>query len=329
MANVIRRIAVTLAILVSPYLAHAQQGNGKTPRIGYLDFRSSNLKAFRQGLRDLGYVEGRNISIEYRSAESDISQLAPLAADLVRLKVDVIVTSSGQGALRAKKATSTIPIVMAASADAVRQHIVASLARPGGNVTGLTSTTPDLAGKRLELLKQVFPNVSRVGFMSCPGFPGMGNNWARLSGELRTVARALGVELLVIAVREPGNSSLALAFKEAIIKRVEALLISDCPAAFPPRQTVDLAAKSRLPAIYPLVDEEYVSDGFMAYGPFKEDMNRRAAFYVDKILKGAKPADLPVEQPTKFELVVNLKTAKMLGIGIPSKVLMWADRVLE
>ena len=190
---------------------------------------------------------------------------------------------------------------MTSSANAVRQHIVASLARPGGNVTGLTSTTPDLAGKRLELLKQVFPNVSRVGFMSCPGFPGMGNNATRLLGELRPLARALGVELLVIAVWEPGDSNLALAFKEAIIKRVEALLISDCPPAFPPRQIVDLAAKSRLPAIYPLVDYVKEFDGFMAYGPFKEGMNRRAAFYVDKIIKGAKPADSPVEQPTKFE----------------------------
>src|SRR5215471_17657503 len=163
MANVIRRIAVTLAILVSPYLAHAQQATGRTAHIGYLDFRSSDLKAFRQGLRDLGYVESRNIAIEYRSAEGDIDRLAPLAAELVRRKVDVIVTSSGQGTIRAKNATNTIPIVMTNSADAVRQHIVASLARPGGNVTGLTSTTLDLTGKRLELLKQVFPGVSRVG----------------------------------------------------------------------------------------------------------------------------------------------------------------------
>ena len=329
MANLIRRIAVTLAILVSPYLAHAQQANGNVPHIGYLDFRSSDLKAFRQGLRDLGYVEGRNIAIEYRSAEGELDRLAELAAELVRLKVDVIVTNSGQGAMRAKKATNTIPIVMTGSADAVRQHIVASLAHPGGNVTGLTSTLDDLAGKRLELLKQVFPNVSRVGFMSCPGFPGMGNNGTRLLGELRTVARALGVELLGIAVREPGDSSLALAFKEAIIKRVEALLISDCPPAFPPRQTVDLAAKSRLPMIYPSVDWVEELGGFMAYGPFREDMDRRAASYVDKILKGAKPADLPVERPTKFELGINLKTAKTLGVAIPSSVLMWADRVIE
>src|SRR5262249_8236175 len=223
-------ILIGAMLFAVSFPAAAQQPASKVPRIGYLDFRSSNLKAFRQGLRDLGYVEGRNIAIEYRSAEGELDRLSPLADDLVRRKVDVIVTSSGQGALRAKKATSTIPIVMAASADAVRQHIVASLARPGENVTGLTSTTPDLAGKRLELLQQVFANASRVGFMSCQGFPGTGNGSRELD-ELRTVARALGVELLVIAVREPGNSSLALAFKKAITKRVEALLTSDCPPA--------------------------------------------------------------------------------------------------
>src|SRR5215831_2414772 len=316
-------------LLAVNFPAAAQQPASKVPRIGYLDFgNSDHLKPFRQGLRDLGYVEGRNIAIEYRSAEGELDRLASLAAELVRLKVDVIVTSSGQGAIRAKKTTNTIPIVMAHSADAVKQHIVASLARPGGNVTGLTSTTPDLAGKRLELLKQVFPNLSRIGFMSCQGFPGMGNGPRQLD-ELRTVARALGVELLGIAVREAGDSSLALAFKEAIIKRVEALLMSDCPPAFPPRQTVDLAAKSRLPAIYPSVDYVEELGGFMAYGPFREDMDRRAASYVDKILKGAKPADLPVEQPTKFELGINLKTAKTLGVAIPSSVLMWADKVIE
>jgi putative ABC transport system substrate-binding protein len=327
MAEVIR-LLLAIAILVSPHLARAQQATGGRARIGYLDFRSSDLKTFRQGLRDLGYVEGRNIAIEYRSAEGDIDRLAPLASELVRLKVDVIVTSSGQGALRAKKATSTIPIVMANSADAVRQRIVASLARPGGNVTGLTSTTPDLSGKRLELLKQAFPGVSRVGFLGCGGFPGTGNGEMTLK-ETRIVAGALRVALLPLAVRKPGDSSLALAFKEAITKRVEALLISDCPPAFPPRQTVDLAAKSRLPAIYPY--GYYVKEfgGFMAYGPFQDDIYRRAASYVDKILKGAKPADLPVEQPTKFELVINLKTAKTLGLTIPPKVLMWADKVIE
>jgi putative tryptophan/tyrosine transport system substrate-binding protein len=327
MAKKIGLFTIAIAILASPYLANAQQATGKVPRIGYLDFRSSDLKAFRQGLRDLGYAEGRNIAIEYRSAEGDIDRLAELAAELVRLKVEVIVTSSGQGALRAKKATSIIPIVMASSADAVRQRIVASLARPGGNVTGLTATTPELSGKRLELLKQAFPSVSRVGILSCRGFPGVGGGVRSLK-ETQVAARALRVELESLPVREPGDFSLELAFKEAIRKRAEALLISDCPPAFPTRQTVDLAAKSRLPAIYPFT-YYVVFGGLMAYGPYYPDFPRRTAYYVDKILKGAKPADLPVEQPTKFELVINLKTAKTLGLAIPSKVLMWADKVIE
>jgi ABC-type uncharacterized transport system substrate-binding protein len=190
MAKVMRHL-LAIAILVSSYLAHAQQATGRVARIGYLDFHSSDLKASRQGLRDLGYIEGRNIAIEYRSADGDIDRLTPLVTELVGLKVDIVVTSSGQGALRAKKATSTIPIVMANSADAVRQGIVASLARPGGNVTGLTSTTPDLTGKRLELLKQVFPSVSRVGVMSCPGFRGLGSGPGRAIKETRVVARVL------------------------------------------------------------------------------------------------------------------------------------------
>jgi len=224
-AKIIHLFAIAIAVVASPYPTQAQQATGKIPRIGFLEIRSSNPKAFWHGLRDLGYVEGRNIEIEYRSAQGDIDQLAPLAAELVSLKVDIIVTNSGQGALRAKKATSTIPIVMTNSADAVRQHIVASLARPGGNVTGLTSTTPDLTGKRLELLKQVFPNVSRMGFMWCHGFsPFSRDSGPRVLKETRVVARALGVELLSIAVREPGDSGLTLAFKEATTKRVEALL---------------------------------------------------------------------------------------------------------
>jgi len=338
MAKVIRCIAVAIAILVSPCLAHAQQGNGKVPRIGYLDFRTSDLKAFKQGLHEFGYEEGRNIAIEYRSAEEDLGRLAPLAAELVHLKVDVIVTGSGQATLRAKKATNTIPIVMTVSADAVRQGIVASLGRPGGNVTGLTATTLALNAKRLEVLKVVFPGVSRVGALECNGFPGA--NSGADTGTLKEsqivsqptiprIARRLRIELLWLDVREPGDFSLEAAFKEAIRKRAEALLIFDCPPAFPPRQTVALAAKNRLPAIYPY--GYYVEEfgGFMAYGPSRDDMRRRAAFYVDKILKGAKPADLPVEQPSKFELVINLRAAKQLGRTIPSNVLMWADKVIE
>jgi putative ABC transport system substrate-binding protein len=298
-------------------------------RIGYLDFRSSDLKAFRQGLRDLGYVEGRNIAIEYRSAEGDLDRLSLLAAELVRRKVDVIVTSSGQGAMRAKKATSTVPIVMTSSADAVRQGIVASLARPGANVTGITSTSPVLDGKRLELLKQALPGVSRVGFLGCRGFRGNSNRHTRTFEEAEIVARALQTELVELAVKAPDYQSLEQAFKDAINKRAKALLISNCPQALPPMETVDLVAKNRLPAVYAL--RYYVVDfgGLMYYGPIPAEQSRRTAFMVDKILKGAKPADLPVEQPTKFELVINLKTAKQLGLTISPKSLMWADKVIE
>jgi putative ABC transport system substrate-binding protein len=328
MARVIHRL-LAIAILVSPCLANAPQATGKVPRIGYLDFRSTDLKAFRQGLHELGYEEGRNIAIEYRSAEEDLGRLAALAAELVHLKVDVIMTGTGQATLRAKKATNTIPIVMTGSADAVKQGIVASLGRPGGNVTGLTATTPALTAKRLEVLKEVFPGVSRVGALECNGFPGAGSGDTGILKESQIASRSLRIELLWLDVREPGDFSLEAAFKKAVRKRAEALLISDCPPAFPPRQTVALAAKSRLPAIYPY--GYYVKEfgGFIAYGPDRDDMRRHAAYYVDKILKGAKPADLPVEQPTKFELVINLKTAKALGLAIPSSVLMWADKVIE
>ena len=322
MIKVIRLFLAT-AFLVSLFAAYAQQATAKMARIGYLDFRSSDLKAFRQGLRDLGYEEGRNIVIEYRSAESDPSQLAPLAAELVRRKVDVIVTSTGQGALRAKKATSTIPIVMTASADAVRQGIVASLARPGANVTGFTSISPVLEGKRLELLKQVLPGVSRVGFLGCSG------PRTRTFEEADVVARAQRTALVELTVKAHDYQGLEQAFKDAINKRVKALLISNCPEALPPRETVDLAARNRLPAMYALWEYVVVFNGLMFYGAIPDEQARRAAYFVDQILKEAKPADLPVEQPTKFELIINLKTAKQIGVTVPRKVLTWADKVIE
>jgi ABC-type uncharacterized transport system substrate-binding protein len=329
MTKAVGLLVIAIAIMVSPHLAHAQRATGKVARIGYLDFRSSDLKAFRQGLRDLGYVEGRNIVIEYRSAEGDLDRLSLLAADLVRRKVDVIVTSTGQGAFRAKKETNTIPIVMTASADAVKQGIVASLARPGANVTGITSTSPVLEGKRLELLKQALPGVTRVGFLGCRGFSRNGAPRTPTFEEAEVVARALRTELVELAVKGHDYRSLEQAFKDAINTRVKALLISNCPQALPPRETVDLAAKYQLPAMYALM--EYVADynGLMFYGPIPSEQSRRAAFFVDKILKGANPADLPVEQPMKFELVINLKTAKQLGLTIPPKVLIWADKVIE
>ena len=292
MIKVIRLFLAT-AFLVSLFAAYAQQATAKMARIGYLDFRSSDLKAFRQGLHDLGYVEGRNIVIEYRSAESDVNRLAPFAAELVRRKVDVIVTSTGQGAFHAKKATNTIPIVMTASADAVKQGIVASLARPGANVTGITSTSPVLEGKRLELLKQSLPGVSRVGFLGCRGFPGNSTPRTPTFEEAEVVARALRTELVELTVKAHGYQSLEQAFKDAINKRVKALLISNCPQALPPRETVDLAARNRLPAMYAL--RSYVVDfgGLMFYGPIPDEQSRRAAFLVDRFSKEPSPLICP------------------------------------
>jgi putative ABC transport system substrate-binding protein len=309
-------------ILFALSLPAAAQQEKKIPRIGYLLFsqRGSGAEAFRQGLRELGYVEGRNIAIEYRSADRSLDRLAQLAVELVDIKVDIIVTTTSQGALLAKKATSTIPIVMTGSNDAVRQRIVASLPRPGGNVTGLTSISPVLSGKRLEILKEAFPSVSRVGVLGCQSM-----EWT----ETDVTARAQRVQLEFFLLRGPTAGTLESAFEAVIKKRVEALVIFNCPFNFPERQTVDLATNSRLPTIYP--NSRYVVGygGLMAYGPDERDMSRRAATYVDKILRGAKPADLPVEQPTKFELVINLKTAKQIGITISPEVLMWADRVIK
>jgi putative ABC transport system substrate-binding protein len=280
---------------------------------------------FLQRLRELGYVEGRNIAIEYRFADRHLDRLAQLASELVDLKVDVIVTTTGQGALRAKKVTSTVPIVMARSGDAVSQGIVASLARPGANVTGLTAISPILSGKRLEILKEAFPKISHVGVLGCynRGKDLSDMEWA----EMQVTARALRVQLESLPVRRAGG--LEAAFETAIQKRVEALAILDCPPAFPLRKTVDLVAKSRLPTIYSFGLPVFEYGGLMAYGPNHDDMFRRAAYYVDRILKGAKPSDLPVEQPTKIELVINLKIARELDLKISPEVLMWADKIIK
>jgi putative tryptophan/tyrosine transport system substrate-binding protein len=320
-------LALGAVLLTASFSAEAQQAASKIPRIGYLAFHSplgADDEAFRQGLRELGYVEGRNIAIEYRFADRSMDRLAQLAIELVRLKVDVVVTTTGQGALRAKEATITIPIVMASSGDAVRQGIVPSLARPGGNVTGLTAISPNLSGKRLEVLMEAFPEISRVGVLGCynRGIDLGDMEWT----EMQLTARALRVQLESLPVRRAGG--LQAAFETAIQKRATALVILNCPPAFPPRQTVDLAAKSQLPTIY--WSAFYVeSGGLMSYGPDYAGLRRRAAVYVDKILKGAKPAELPVEQPTKFELVINLKTARELDLKIPPEMLMWADRVIK
>jgi len=313
--------------LVIAWSAAGAQQAAKVARIGYL---AGNLaatrhlpEAFRQGLRDLGYVEGRNLVIEYRDAEGKLERLPALAAELVALKVDVILVGSTPTALAAKQATSTLPIVFAAVGDPVTDGLVASLARPGGNVTGLsTSATLEIVGKRLELLKQAIPGVTRVAVLWQPGGQGERTDKDILK-EVEAAARALGVRLQVVEARGPEDFDRA--FSEMTRARASALTVLGTTLFFNERRRLaDLAAKNRLSAMYPL--REYVdAGGLMSYGPNLADLFRRAATYVDKILKGAKPGDLPVEQPTKFELVINLKTVKGLALMIPPSVLQRAE----
>jgi putative ABC transport system substrate-binding protein len=313
-----------------PLGASAQQA-AKVPRIGYLTASlAANphlLEAFRHGLRDLGYVEGRNVVIEYRDAEGKYDRLPALAADLVALKVDVIVVTGTPHALAAKQATSTIPIVVAIAADPVQSGLVTSLARPGaGNVTGLSLLAPELVGKSLELLKQAVPEFSRAAALWHPGDYGERTEKDMLRAA-DAAARALGVRLQVVETRGPEDFDRA--FSDMTRARAGALtVLASNMLLNERRRLVDLAAKNRLPAMYPL--REFVdAGGLMAYGPDLADVFRRAATYVDKILKGAKPADLPVEQPTKFELVINLKSAKALGLTVPPSLLAQADEVIE
>jgi putative ABC transport system substrate-binding protein len=317
--------AIGAGLAIAPFAARTQQA-GTVRRIGVLSpFAPADAapwhEAFRQGLRELGWIEGKNIGIEYRYAKAP-ADLPALAAELVRLKVDVIVTSA-TGTLPAKEATRTIPIVMASNADPVVMGMVASLARPGGNVTGLSQISSELAGKRLELLKEIVPNLSRVAVMWNPGGRGSTVNWQ----EVQPPAKSLGLQLYSLETRNP--SDFDRAFADASRAHVGALAIMPNPLfAGNLRRLADLAIKSRLPAIFSL--REFVdSGGLVAYGPNRTDEFRRAATYVDKILKGAKPADLPVEQPTKFELVINLKTAKALGLTIPQSLLLRADEVIQ
>jgi putative ABC transport system substrate-binding protein len=328
------RVALTvtlgLTLLAMPLAAEAQQA-AKIARIGYLATSlaaSPHMQeAFRQGLRDLGYVEGRNVVIEYRDAEGKFERLPALAAELVALKVDVIVAADGTPpALAAKQATKTIPIVFAFAGDPVTSGLVTSLARPGGNVTGLTGLGPELVGKRLELLMQAVPGVSRVAVLWQPGGHGERTDKDALKGA-EVAARALGVRLQVVEARGPADFDRA--FSDMTGAHTGALTMLPSAMFFNERRRlVDLAAKNRLPTVFPW--REFVdAGGLMAYGAKVADLFRRAATYVDKILKGAKPADLPVEQPTKFELVINLKTAKALGLTIPPSVLGRADEVIQ
>jgi putative ABC transport system substrate-binding protein len=318
-------------LLAAPLAAEAQQPT-KIARIGYL---SPNLatsphlrEAFRQGLRDLGYVEGRNLVIEYRDAEGRFERIPALAAELVALKVDVIVTEGGNTAVpvAAKQATRTLPIVFASASDPVASGLVTSLARPGDNVTGLSSFTTELVGKRLELLTQSVPGVGQIAVLWLPGALGELTDKEMLTGA-EVAARGLGVRLQFVEARAPADFDRA--FSDMTRARAGALtLLPSNLFRREHRRLLDLAARHRLPAVYPWRD--FVdAGGLMSYGASLTDSSRRAATYVDKILKGAKPGDLPVEQPTKFELVINLKTARTLALTIPPSVLSRADQVIE
>jgi putative ABC transport system substrate-binding protein len=283
----------------------------------------ARVEAFQQGLRELGYVEGKNIVIEWRSGEGKVERQGELAAEVVRLKVDVIVTSGPTMTRAAKEATVTIPIVMANDADPVGSGVVASLARPGGNITGLSTLSPELSGKQLELLKEIVPKLSRVAVVGAS----TSTSSALALRETELAAGAFGVQLQYLDVLGPKD--IETAFREAGKGRADAVLLLPTAVLNTQRkQIVDLAVKSRLPAIYP--DTAYTeAGGLVSYEANLADMYRRAATYVDKILKGAKPADLPVEQPTKFELVINLRAAKQIGLTIPPNVLVRADKVIK
>jgi len=318
-------------LLAAPLAEGTQEAN-RIVRIGYLafDLAAANpltREGFFDGLRDVGYVEGRNLLVEYRDAEGKTERFPALAAELVARKPDVIVTGGGTlAALAAKQATTTLPIVFTAVGDPVAEGLVASLARPGGNITGLSVVSPELISKSLELLKQSLPGVSRVGLLFKPDAVPDRVAKDRLKAA-HVTARTLGVRLQVVEARGPEDFDRA--FSEMTRARAGAVTVQATPVFDSARQRlVDLAAKNRLPAVYsyrPYVD----AGGLMSYGPDLVDLFRRAATYVDKILKGAKPADLPVEQPTKFELVINLKTAKALGLTIPPSLLARANQVIE
>jgi putative ABC transport system substrate-binding protein len=329
-----RRIVICLPLtvfLLTVSSADPQQA-GKIPRIGFLDNSTAPgsavyVDAFRQELNKLGWIEGKNITIEYRFAEQKPERLPELAAELVRLKVDLIVTSGEPTPLAAKKATSTIPIVITSSADPVARGLVTSLARPGGNVTGLSSLAPELLSKRLEILKDAIPGLSRVGLLRTPG-GALGSDPDLLLRELRPAAVVLKIKLEEIKT-QTDPKDLESAFQTAKQKRVDGIMTTPGRRFDAERKRiVEFASKYRLPAIYPA--KLYVDDGgLMSYGVDFGDQIRKAAHYVDKILKGTKPADLPVQQATKFEFVINLKAAKQIGLTIPPDVLARANKVIK
>ena len=318
-----RRLICITGLLLAFGSAAAQQPT-KVPQIGYLAAAGSGPSpVFMQGLRDLGYVEGKNIAFVFRNTEGKNERFSDLAAELVHLKVDIIVVGGNSGIRAAKKATSTIPIVMTSVGDPVALGVVDSLARPGGNITGLTQMSPDLTGKRLELLKEILPKMKRVAFIWNPTNPGMTLRFKAAEA----AATALGITLQSLDVRSP--SDLTSSFAAATKERADALLVPAPMATRYEKQIADLAAKNRLPWACDYQQPVVQAGCLMAYGPNYPDLHRRAALYVDKILRGSKPADLPVEQPTKFELVINLKTARQIGLTIPPNVPARADRVIK
>jgi putative ABC transport system substrate-binding protein len=321
-------VTLTLSLLVAPLTAEAQQAT-KVHRIGRLSSGSPtepnpNLEAFRQGLRELGYVEGQNLVIESRYAEGSPERLRDLALELVQRKMDVIVAVAAAATGAVQHATRTIPIVIAGGSDPVGDGLVASLARPGGNTTGFSNLTVELPGKRLELLKEAMPQSARIAVLANPAASG----YESAMNNLTVAAQALGLQLHVVELRSADEldatfAAMTRAGADALIVVGEPLLLDSLRG-----RTVDLAAKHRLPAMYSW-RELVVAGGLMSYGPSLPDMHRRAATYVDKILKGAKPADLAVEQPSKFELAINLKTAQALGVTIPPSVLFQANEVIR
>ena len=322
-----RFLLLSLAGAVFAPLAADAQPPATIARIGYLGYKDQfNAAAFVEGLHDLGYVEGRNVVIEYRDTGGNFERLPALVAELVALKVDVIVAPVTPNALAAKRATKTIPVVFI-SLDAVSSGLVGSLARPGGNLTGVSALLPDLVGKWLEYLKQAVPGVIRVGVLWEPGaYPD------RTEREMRTEAdaagRGLGVRLHFVGARSPADFERA--FSELTKASVGSLMVFPSRMLIRARRRiVDLAVKHRLPTMYPVTEFVVEAGGLMVYGPNVPELHRRMAVYVDKILKGARPGNLPVEQPTKFELIINLKTAKALGLTIPPSLLARADHVIE
>ena len=319
--------AVAGAFFIAPLAVEAQQ-SAKLARIGYLGTSSPaeiapSLEALQQGLRELGYVEGRNIAFEYRWAEGRMERLSAFAVEFVGLKIDVIVASSSPAALAAKDATRTIPIVFVTAGDPVDSGLVAGIARPGGNVTGLSLLAPEIVARQLQLLKEVVPKTSRVAVLANPA----NRNTALLVKETEDGARSLGVKVQFLGVQSA--DALDNALSAVAGERADALLVLFDPMLFTHRTRIAEFANNRhLPAMYP--HREYAeTGGLMSYGASIPDLSRRAAIYVDKILKGAKPADLPVQEPTRFELVINLKTAKALGLAIPKDMLLRADEVIQ